>query len=81
MDRRTPQGNDKADEVYNFIIQYKEAHDGHSPFVRAIMRECDLSSTSHVRYYLDRLAQDGLIRLEDRRIIVVGGKWTLEDKN
>jgi SOS-response transcriptional repressor LexA len=77
MNRRTPEGNDKADEVYNFIIEYKKTHDGNSPFIREIMRECDLSSTSHVTHYLNRLEDDGLIERKGGRIDA-GGRWTLE---
>jgi SOS-response transcriptional repressor LexA len=78
MDRRTPVGNSKADDVYDFIVQYKQANDGHSPTVQVITEGCNFSSTSLAYFYLKRLESDGLIRLEDRRIIVVGGKWTLE---
>ena len=78
MSRTTARGDDKADEIFDFIVQHKEAYDGNSPFIREIMRECDLSTTSLVTYYLKRLQRAGLLELKERRILVVGGKWTLE---
>lgn len=69
------------DDIFNFIVTYKRAHDGNSPTVRQIMESCDISSTSVVAYNLARLVVDGRIRITGNRVTrsieVVGGRWTM----
>ncbi len=78
-----PERQHDPEEIYRFIVAFKQAHDGNSPTLREIGAGCAISSTSVVVYHLGLLAKAGRIRLcrEDRsrarRIEVVGGAWTL----
>ena len=69
----------KKDAVYKFIVEHKVAHDGTSPSIREIGRECGIPSTSVVSYYLKVLEEDGKILLvgenAPRSIVVIGGKY------
>jgi SOS-response transcriptional repressor LexA len=69
--------NDTAQGVYEFILRYKQAHDGIAPTLREIGVACGISSTSVVVYNLDKLEAVGKIRLSgrNRAIEVVGGRW------
>jgi SOS-response transcriptional repressor LexA len=66
--------------VYDFIIKYKQRHDGVSPTFSEISKACGISSTSGVRHYLDSLALFGLITYDyskgkSRMISVLGARW------
>lgn len=79
MSRRKLEG--RAQEIFDFIVQYKTANDGQSPTMREMMGGTDITSTSVITYYLDTLVEYGLILRvdkESRGIQVVGGKWRLE---
>ena len=70
------------DHVFNWLIEYKRAHDGNSPAMREMMRAFDISNTSVANSILNRLERDGRIRRAGkigaaRSIEVVGGQWTL----
>lgn len=70
----------RRDQVMEFILTYKEAHDGNSPTVREIAAGYGIPSTSNVVWWLRRLEAEGWLRVEEtgtsrRRIMVVGGKW------
>lgn len=70
----------RRDQVMEFILTYKEAHDGNSPTVREIAAGCGIPSTSNVVWWLRRLEAEGWLRVEEtgtsrRRIMVVGGRW------
>ncbi len=64
-----------------YIIDYKASHDGLSPSIRDIARECNIPSTSTVSYDLATLESEGKIKLAEGRkgIMVVGGVWTLQE--
>ncbi len=71
--------------VFNFIVAYKESHDGNSPALRDIMRAFAISSTSEAWRALDDLARMGVLRKRganeggcraSRSIEVVGGAWS-----
>jgi len=47
--------------VYDFIKKYIEAS-GYPPTVREIMTEVNVTSTSTVKYYLDKLEEKGLVK-------------------
>ena len=72
--------------VYEFIVAYKQAHDGNSPTIREIGAACGISSTSVVVYWLQRLQRDGLIHRPEpqignryaSKIELVGGQWGLD---
>lgn len=73
-----------VDEIYRYIVAYKQAHDGNSPTIRQIQERCDVSSTSMVNHYLERLQQAGRVQIVDkpdgskgRHIAVVGGRWEM----
>ena len=71
----------RAQSVYDFIVQYKINNTGLSPTLREIIAGTDITSTSVVNYYLDRLEIAGLIYRNTKQhkgIRVVGGKWSLE---
>jgi SOS-response transcriptional repressor LexA len=72
-----------TERIYKYIVTYKRDHDGNSPTIREIMEECEISSTSMVVFYLNKLVGKGLIRRPEplmgsrftTKIEVVGGKW------
>jgi len=70
------------EDVFNFIVAYKQLHDGNSPTWREIGTACNISSVSVVAYILKELEAQGRIILEHnslpRKIIIVGGRWVLE---
>lgn len=66
------------DAVFDYIVEYKTAHDGLSPTLREIMDNCSISSTSVVSYILTQLEQEGkIVRFgqKDRAIMIPGGRW------
>lgn len=75
--------NPKEMRVFDWIVAYKITHNGNSPTIREIMEGVSfLSSTSNVRYYLDKLHDKGWIVAEEdgssRNIVVVGGRWSYD---
>lgn len=74
---------DSALELYDFILDFKESHDGLAPSTGEIMEATGISSTSMVSFYLQKLEAAGLIRLlraesglkSPRGIVVNGGTW------
>ena len=73
---------DIQDRVFDFIVKFKADNDGVSPSYREIMEACDISSFSHVKYLLGKLAAGGRISLGDgksRTIYVTGGQWQYEE--
>lgn len=72
------------EEILAFIIRYKREHDGNSPSMREIMRNCNISSNAVAFNVLRRLEREGRIRLEHRcgvarSIAIPGGRWTLDE--
>jgi hypothetical protein len=69
-----------TDEVLDFLVEYVLSHNGMAPTYREIIGHCDISSTSHVKYVLDQLADAGLVVLlgdgKARAIQVVGMRLT-----
>lgn len=67
------------DKVYRFILHYKQCNDGAPPTYREIMAACNISSSSVVKYILQRLVLSQKITLtgSDRNTIikVVGAQW------
>jgi hypothetical protein len=64
--------------ILEFVIGVKRANDGLSPTRRIIRDECNLSSTSVVKYILDELEREGKIIQSPGKaggIKVVGGQW------
>lgn len=71
----------KPEIIYRFIVEFKMKFDGNSPSIREIAEDCNISSTSMVAYYLEKLVESGLIEmsegLERNKILVKGGEWRL----
>jgi SOS-response transcriptional repressor LexA len=81
--------NPKPQEVFNFIVKFKSENDGNSPSLEQIGLACDITSSSVVVFYLDKLEKAGQIAREvfdsqgDRKrsksrirnIRVIGAKW------
>ncbi len=70
---------DKVQGIFEFIVKYKQAHDGNSPTIREIQDACGISTTSLVHYHLGELEQAGWIevdRFQSRSIQVEGGRWS-----
>jgi SOS-response transcriptional repressors (RecA-mediated autopeptidases) len=64
--------------VYEFIVAFKQGHDGIAPSVLEIGKACGISSTSVVRYHLSSLALLGMIECnwgKSRMISVTGARW------
>lgn len=57
---------EKLREVYELVSNYTEQK-GFPPSIREIMDEINVSSTSTVKYYLDRLEERGLIRRKENK--------------
>ena len=58
-----------TDEVFLFILTFKEHNGGVSPTMREIQKGCDLPSTSTVHKHLKKLEEHGrIIRTKSRRI-------------
>ena len=70
------------EEVFRFIVRYKEKHDGNSPTLREICKDCGITSTSHAKHILYKLDLQDRILLDyqgrSRHIRVIGGRWTYE---
>jgi SOS-response transcriptional repressor LexA len=68
-----------AGEIFDFVVEYKRAHDGMSPSLREIQERLGAPSHNVVYRCLRRLVADGRIVMHEkgaaRGIIVVGGAW------
>lgn len=63
------------EQIYKYLIDYKQAHSGVSPTVQEIANACYVS-TSTVKYHLLILERDGRILVLGRRAIAVpGSSW------
>jgi SOS-response transcriptional repressor LexA len=66
--------------TYEFIVNFKKAHDGVAPTFSEIGKACGISSTSEVKRHLDRLVLFGMIECDygkgkSRMITVPGARW------
>jgi len=69
-----------TEQVYRFIRGYKLRY-CISPSFREIMEACKLSSTSVVKYHMDKLRRTGQIEFgrEARSIHIPGEKMTIQE--
>jgi len=68
-------GSETRERVFDYIVRFKQKHDGLSPYAKEIADACTLSVSS-VKYHLLRLESEQRIRLSGRRgIEVMGGSW------
>lgn len=68
---------DTREKVFDFIVSYKQAHDGLAPSYTEIMAACEIKSRAHVHFVLNALHDDGIINKGDgyRNLSVPGGRW------
>lgn len=68
-------------DVLDFITEYKYEHDDFSPSTTEIMDAVGNKSTSHIRYILNRLEEEGRIKIREGRpgIIVLKEEFENED--
>jgi hypothetical protein len=70
------------DQVFDWIVVFKIAHDGNSPTIAEIMQQFQISSKSLAARILDNLEKAGLIGrmgYKSRMICVNSGKWTRDN--
>lgn len=56
----TRKGSVRRDRIYDYIVDYIKEH-SYAPSVRDIRHDCNISSTSVVNYYLEKLVEEGRI--------------------
>ena len=61
MTRTSQKMDETLSHVYNLIMMYVDEN-GYPPTVRELMEQLDVSSTSTVKYYLDKLEEKELIK-------------------
>ena len=74
---------ERPKEVFDFIILHKRQNDGNSPSHRQIIENTSITSTSVVRYYLNKLQELNLIEGSGKHFKtskVIGGKSTYKDE-
>ena len=72
-------GPGTRDRVFEFLVKYKQQHDGLAPSIAEMARGCALHPSS-VQYHLLRLEGEDRIRILGRRSIeVIGGSWEAPD--
>lgn len=63
--------------LYNYLIKFKQEHDGNSPTIREIMEGTGIPSTSSTSRHLRRLIHKNLITLDDHsRIYIINATWS-----
>jgi hypothetical protein len=75
-----PMNDARIERIKDYIIEYKQKHDGNSPSNRQISEYMGGLSTSVVGYYLAHLVEIGfLVSLGEpgqaRSLEVAGGRW------
>ena len=75
--RKNPITSPRYDQIYNFIVRFKIAHNGNSPTIRQIGDEIGVVSTSQVSHYLNQMVRLGKIERDGkfRMISIPGGQW------
>lgn len=58
---KTKKGQHKLDLIYDYIVDYIKEY-GFPPSIREIVYDCEISSTSVVNYYLEKLEEEGRIK-------------------
>jgi SOS-response transcriptional repressor LexA len=68
----------KYNQIYDYIVAFKKAHDGNSPTIREIGDAVGVSSTSQANHYLDVMVKLGMITRDGkfRMIGIPGGVWS-----
>jgi predicted MarR family transcription regulator len=75
----------RSEQVLDAIVAFKREHNGNSPSLRELIEATDLTSTSIVSYYLDKLEAAGKISRgeysEFRNIEVANSEWVYHETN
>lgn len=63
-------------KIFEFIVSYKETHDGNTPTYREMLDGVDgVSSLATIHNYLHKMIKSGLINLVDGKICLDEGTW------
>ena len=62
-------------EIFSFIVEYKQAHDGNSPTYTEIVENTSINSTNTAWYYVQKLLKVGLMTMKDGKLCLAGGNW------
>ena len=68
----------RIEQLFDFIVSYKREHDGIAPSLRDMAEHMGITSTSHIAYFLRKLAKSGRIVIIPhlgRHISIPGGSW------
>jgi len=68
---------DTTEQVFQYVLAFKQANDGNAPSLREIADGCNLSRSA-VQYHLTSLELANRIRIHKHRrrmIEIVGGQW------
>lgn len=81
---KTDKTKKTREQVYDFIVWYKNEYDGISPSLVEIMEAVKLNSKSPVHGHIESLIEEGRLARHPhaepkaaRCLIVVGGKWKI----
>lgn len=76
LKRPTKQGDQRRVDIYEFIVNYADEHDGPTPSINEIKEHFDwCESYSTAYYHVMKLIVAGLIRQEHNKLIVVDSEW------
>jgi len=71
--------NPMRKQVFDFIVTFKQEHNGNSPTIIEIAEACGFASKNTAHFYLGILEKNGLISRPffgaSRMIEVTGGTW------
>lgn len=69
----------KQKQTYDFVIKYKEEHDGNSPTYPEIAEAVGYSVMG-AKGAVERLVKEGLMSVKDRKRCIEGGEWVAPGK-
>lgn len=64
--------------LYQFIVEYKQSHDGAAPTYQEIADGIGVGSKSTIHIYIHKMIDIGVLKVVDGKICVVGGHWTYQ---
>ena len=67
-----------AVNLFEFIISYKESHDGNSPTYREMVDGIGVHSTNTIFQYIRKMEKYGLIKMVDGKMCLTEGKWSYD---
>ena len=65
-------------DLFMFILDYKKSHDGSPPTYREMCEGVGVKSTHTIWVYIQGMIQAGILKVVDRKLCVVDGKWNYE---